>query len=63
MGYVISRNSLAAIWVAPVLMLAPYGLWMWGQLPRTRSLAVAATLAQENGAARAADEIERVLRR
>ncbi|WP_426255589.1 hypothetical protein [Sphingomonas sp. DC2300-3] len=33
------------VWVAPVLVLAPYGLWMWGQRPRTCSLAVAAALA------------------
>lgn len=38
-----SRYGL--IWVAPVLLLAPYGLWMWGQRPRMRSLAVAAALA------------------
>lgn len=33
------------IWVAPVLVLAPFGLWMWGQRPRTRSLAVAMAVA------------------
>ena len=33
------------IWVAPVLVLAPFGLWMWWQRPATRNLAVAATLA------------------
>ena len=33
------------IWVAPVLLLAPFGLWIWGKRAQTRSLAVAVALA------------------
>jgi 4-amino-4-deoxy-L-arabinose transferase-like glycosyltransferase len=34
---------LGLIWVAPVLVLAPYGLWCWARTPRTRDIALTAT--------------------
>lgn len=30
------------LWVAPVLALAPFGLWIWARAPRTRGLALSA---------------------